>query len=75
MLSSKLIRFNPAHSIMFDKGGTTFDLQDTTFNDCTNIFRVIRNSNREYTTIEELTNSDLKESMQEHYTLGPNDLI
>ena len=70
---------------MFDKGATTFDLQDTTFNDCTNIFRVIRDSNHECswwclchdttTTIEELTNSNLKESMQEHYTLGPNDLI
>ena len=37
---------------MFDKGATTFDLQDTTFNDCQNIFRYIRNSHYRYLTAD-----------------------
>lgn len=53
----------------FDKGATTFDLQDTEFYDKYELFDMIRNSSirNEYVVIDNL--SDLRDSVARHYKL------
>lgn len=55
--------------MVFDKGATTFDLQDTTFYDKYELFDMIRNSSDrdEYVVIDTL--ADLRQSIADHYKL------
>ena len=55
--------------MVFDKGATTFDLQDTEFYDKYELFDMIRKSSdrHEYVVID--TAEDLRQSIAEHYKL------
>ena len=63
----------PLHTMTFDKGATTFDLQDTEFYDKYELFDHIRRSHirhRPERTLWEDWNEHLKDSINQHHTQG-----
>lgn len=55
--------------MVFDKGATTFDLQDTEFYDKYELFDTIRNSSERHDYVVIDTAADLRQSIAEHYKL------
>lgn len=55
--------------MVFDKGATTFDLQDTEFYDKYELFDMIRNSSDRHDYVVIDTAEDLRQSIAQHYKL------